>query len=232
MVELSALIRADVAELADALDLGSSAARRMGSSPFIRTSQRRQAASLMLSVFICGGFHEYLFPVAAPLVVPDHRAELCPAHRLRHAAADDAMGDAGRAGGRAAACLLHGRLGFVRDGADRRRHGFVLVALRSARHPHAHPGRRPRRRDDGCRHHGRHGPARRPHAAQHDAGRHLSPADWRHRAHAALRPEVHGRHRALGRLPAAARLRARLRLAAGRLDGGLSFHLGLLQCRL
>ncbi len=28
---------ADVAELADALDLGSSAARRMGSSPFIRT---------------------------------------------------------------------------------------------------------------------------------------------------------------------------------------------------
>ena len=28
---------ADVAELADALDLGSSAARRMGSTPFIRT---------------------------------------------------------------------------------------------------------------------------------------------------------------------------------------------------
>jgi hypothetical protein len=30
--------RADVAELVDALDLGSSAARRGGSSPFIRTS--------------------------------------------------------------------------------------------------------------------------------------------------------------------------------------------------
>ena len=30
-------IPADVAELADALDLGSSAARRMGSTPFIRT---------------------------------------------------------------------------------------------------------------------------------------------------------------------------------------------------
>ena len=29
---------ADVAKLADALDLGSSAARRMGSSPFIRTN--------------------------------------------------------------------------------------------------------------------------------------------------------------------------------------------------
>ncbi len=32
---------ADVAELADALDLGSSAARRMGSSPFIRTRNHR-----------------------------------------------------------------------------------------------------------------------------------------------------------------------------------------------
>lgn len=31
------LSHADVAELADALDLGSSAARRMGSTPFIRT---------------------------------------------------------------------------------------------------------------------------------------------------------------------------------------------------
>ena len=32
------LVFADVAELADALDLGSSAARRMGSTPFIRTN--------------------------------------------------------------------------------------------------------------------------------------------------------------------------------------------------
>ena len=31
------MYNADVAELADALDLGSSAARRMGSTPFIRT---------------------------------------------------------------------------------------------------------------------------------------------------------------------------------------------------
>ena len=37
-IRLLSFSHADVAELADALDLGSSAARRMGSTPFIRTS--------------------------------------------------------------------------------------------------------------------------------------------------------------------------------------------------
>ena len=38
LLSLSVILsHADVAELADALDLGSSAARRMGSTPFIRT---------------------------------------------------------------------------------------------------------------------------------------------------------------------------------------------------
>ncbi len=36
-IRLLSFSHADVAELADALDLGSSAARRMGSTPFIRT---------------------------------------------------------------------------------------------------------------------------------------------------------------------------------------------------
>ena len=44
-------IFADVAELADALDLGSSAARRMGSSPFIRTIQA--LGDLRKQVFFC-----------------------------------------------------------------------------------------------------------------------------------------------------------------------------------
>ena len=177
-------------------------------------------------------FHEYLFLAAAALIVPDHRAELRLPDRHGDASLDDALGDAGRAGGGAADCLLHSRLGLVRDGSDSRRHGVLLVVIRPARHPRADTGRRPRRRDDGCRHHGRHGPARQPHAAQHDAGRHLGAADRRHRAHAALRPEVHGWHGALGRLPAAAALCARLRLAAGGLDGALPFHLGILQRRL
>ncbi len=56
---LSLLSNADVAELADALDLGSSAERREGSSPFIRILNQKYTllkligASCSSRVFLC-----------------------------------------------------------------------------------------------------------------------------------------------------------------------------------
>jgi hypothetical protein len=50
-------IYADVAELADALDLGSSTARCEGSSPFIRISRQRKGCSRLTAVnFYIVGF--------------------------------------------------------------------------------------------------------------------------------------------------------------------------------
>ena len=61
LLSLSVILsHADVAELADALDLGSSAARRMGSTPFIRTIFVHLSAPILQCIYT-GGVAQSLF---------------------------------------------------------------------------------------------------------------------------------------------------------------------------